>query len=238
MPHNIDLILPCFNPPADFAGIVNFYFRNLKALFPDRQINLYIVNDGSTINFTNIQIQQLLTIQESVNIVSYLNNRGKGYALRKAISETHSPLIVYTDYDFPFHTGSIKLLIDELDKGADIVLASRNSEYLYLLPLVRRFYSLMSKILNRLFLRVEFYDTQGGLKGFNGKGKEIFMKTRINEFLFDTEFIYLASKQKDISIVNIHGIIREGLKPSKIRIGVITRELVNYFKILSIKNIE
>jgi hypothetical protein len=47
-----------------------------------------------------------------------------------------------------------------------------------------------------------------------------------------------SSKQKKISIVNIPGIIRESLKPSKIRIGVTTRELLNYFKILRIKIIE
>ena len=196
MPQNIDLVLPCYNPPADFVGIVDFYLRNLKAFYPDRQLNLFVVNDGSTQNFTDIQIRQLHSVKESVRIISYPSNRGKGYALRKAVAETSSPLIVYTDYDFPFRVESIIKLIEELDKDADIVLVSRNHDYLRVLPLTRKFYSLMSKQLNRLFLRLKYSETQGGLKGFNLKGKEIFMRTTINEFLFDTEFIYRASMQK------------------------------------------
>jgi glycosyltransferase involved in cell wall biosynthesis len=235
MPHNIDLVLPCYNPPPDFVEMVNVYFRDLQTSLPDRQLNLFVVNDGSTRNFTDIQIHQLRSVQETVQIISYPCNKGKGYALRKAIAETRSPLVVYTDYDFPFRIDSIKKLIEALDNGADVVLASRDKDYLRVLPLKRRFYSIMSRVFNQLFLRLKYYETQGGLKGFNTKGKEIFMKTTVNEFLFDTEFIYRASLQKDIIIANIHGITREGIKPNRIRIGVIKRELINFYRILKIK---
>jgi glycosyltransferase involved in cell wall biosynthesis len=114
--------------------MVDSYFQNLKAYYPDRQLNLFIVNDGSTCNFTDIQIQQLLMIQESVHIVSYCSNQGKGYALRKAVAETTSQLIIYTDYDFPFRIESMLRLIEELDKDADIVLVSRSQDYLDVIP--------------------------------------------------------------------------------------------------------
>lgn len=237
MPQNIDIVLPCYNPSADFVDIVDINFSNIKAYFPDRQFNLFIVNDGSTRNFTEIQIQQLLTIDESVHIIYYTRNKGKGYALRRAIFESDSPLVVYTDYDFPFNHSTLEKLIEELDNGADVVLASRSIDYSHILPLTRRFYSLMSKILNRVVLGLEFYETQGGLKGFNEKGKEIFMQTTINEFLFDTEFIYRASLQKNISIVNVHGRTRENINPNRIRMRVIIRELINFYKITKIKTV-
>jgi glycosyltransferase involved in cell wall biosynthesis len=232
---NIDLVLPCYNPPADFVELVDLYFKDLKAFYPDRQLNLFVVNDGSTCNFDDIQIQKLRNIQESVHIVSYNSNHGKGYALRRAVDKTSSPLIVYTDYDFPFRVECIKELIEELDKDADIVLVSRNHEYLRELPFSRKIYSLMSKQLNRIFLGLEYYETQGGLKGFNLKGKEIFLSTTINEFLFDTEFVYRASLQRGISIVNIKGIIREDIKPNRIHFVGIIRELFNFYKITKIK---
>ena len=236
MSQNIDIILPCYNPPADFVELIGVNFRNLIASFPDRQLNLFIVNDGSTINFTDIQIQQLLAVQDTVHIISYAINRGKGYALRKAVAETLSPLVVYTDYDFPFCIESFIKLVEELDKGADVVLASRNDDYLRKLPITRKFFSVMSRQLNRLFLRMTYCETQGGLKGFNNKGKEIFMKTTIDQFLFDTEFIYRASLQKNVSIVNIKGITREGIKPNRIPLKVIIRELVNFCRITKIND--
>ena len=145
---NIDLVLPCYNPPEDFVNVVDFYYSNLKSVYPDRQFNLFVVNDGSSCNFTDIQIQKLHSVQESVNIVSYPDNMGKGYALRAAVGKTSSPLVIYTDFDFPFNVETIVKLIVELDKHADIVLVSRNHDYLNALPVQRKFYSLMSKLLN------------------------------------------------------------------------------------------
>lgn len=235
MMQNIDLVLPCYNPQVDFVVMVDFYYHKLKAFYPDRQINLFMVNDGSTCNFTNVQIRQLRDIQDSVHIISYGCNRGKGYALRKAIAETSSPLVIYTDYDFPFSVETIKSVIEELDKDADVVLASRNHDYIRSLPLTRKFYSLMSRQLNRLLLRLKYPETQGGLKGFNQKGKEIFMSTTIDEFLFDTEFVYRASLRKGITIASVKGVTREGIKPNKIRFRVIIKELINFYKITRIK---
>lgn len=232
---DIDLILPCFNPPEDFVELVDFYFRDIVINLPDRKVNLYIVNDGSTLNFDEIHIQQLRSIHQSVHVISYSTNHGKGYALRKAVAEASSSLIIYTDYDFPFRIESMIKVIEELDKGADIVLVSRNHDYLDVLPLERKFFSVMSRLMNRIFLRLKYPETQGGLKGFNLKGKEIFMRTTINEFLFDTEFIYRASFQKGIRIVNILGITREEIRPNIVPLKVIRRELINFFKILRIK---
>jgi glycosyltransferase involved in cell wall biosynthesis len=238
MPQDIDLVLPCYNPPVDFALTVDSYFQILKAFYPNRQLNLYVVNDGSTCNFTDIQIQQLRSIQESVHIVTYCSNHGKGYALRKAVAQTTSQFIIYTDYDFPFRMESMLRLIEELDKDADIVLVSRDKDYLGVIPIERKIFSVMSKQMNRFLLRMKYFETQGGLKGFNQRGKELFLKTTTNEFLFDTEFIYIASMKKDIRIVNILGITREDIRPNKIPLRVIKRELINFFKILMIKRSE
>lgn len=232
---NIDLVLPCYNPPEDFERIVEHYFRDLQSFFPGREFNLFVVNDGSTTNFTDTQVQILRSIQNSVYIISYPQNMGKGYALRKAVANTSSPLVIYSDIDFPFKVESIIKVVEEFDKNADIVLVRRNHDYLNTLPYSRKFYSLMSKLLNRVILKLRYPDTQGGLKGFNCKGKEIFMQTTINEFLFDTEFVYRASLRKGISIVSIEGRTREDLKPNKISFKAIVRELINFIRITKIK---
>jgi len=235
MAKDIDLILPCFNPPPDFPDVICEYFRNLKRHFSDRTLNLYVVNDGSIVNFTEIEIKKLLSGIESVQIISYPVNKGKGYALRKGVAETMSPLVVYTDYDFPFGIETMINLVEVLDKGADIVLISRDREYYKVLPPLRRFYSKSSRLLNQYILGLEYPEAQGGLKGFNSNGKDIFMKTTIDEFLFDTEFIFRALKEKHISIVSIQGNTRKGIRPNRIPLRVLRKEILNFFKIFSLR---
>ena len=40
------------------------------------------------------------------------------------------------------------------------------------------------------------------MKGFSQAGQAIFLTTRINSFLFDTEFIYKASRRKEINFTD------------------------------------
>jgi glycosyltransferase involved in cell wall biosynthesis len=236
MSRDIDLVLPCYNPRADFEEMVFEYFWYLKACYPERKMHLYVVNDGSVRNFNGAQIKKLSSMEPVVQVISYPMNRGKGYALRRAVALTTSPFVIYTDYDFPFRLDTMKMLIEELDKGADIVMVGRNHNYLKILPPKRRFYSNTSRFFNKFILGLKYPETQGGLKGFNENGKKIFLRTTIDEFLFDTEFIYRASLEKDINIVNIHGFTREGIKPNKVPFKVIRKEFLNFIKILRIKS--
>ena len=60
--------------------------------------------------------------------------------------------------------------------------------------------------------------------------KEI--KTRINSFLFDTEFIYKASRRKEINLQTINANIKEGLAVSNMGFKVLRREALNFLSIL------
>ena len=64
------------------------------------------------------------------------------------------------------------------------------------------------------------------------EGKEIFLKTRIPAFLFDMEFLVLASKRSDIRIQWIYVQAREGIVFSTMRAKTILTELINFTKIL------
>jgi hypothetical protein len=87
--------------------------------------------------------------------------------------------------------------------------------------------------MNYLFFpRLKVKDTQSGLKGFNQKGKEIFLKTKIPAFLFDMEFLVLASNAKNIRISWIYVELREGIHFSSMRLKTILTELANFGLIL------
>jgi hypothetical protein len=87
--------------------------------------------------------------------------------------------------------------------------------------------------MNYLFFpQLKVKDTQSGLKGFNQKGKEVFLKTRIPAFLFDMEFLVLASKRADIRIQWIYVQARQGIVFSTMRAKTILIELFNFVSIL------
>jgi hypothetical protein len=121
--------------------------------------------------------------------------------------------------------------------AADIVVGVRDEQYYDQLPLGRKIFSLSLKVMNYLFFpQLKVKDTQSGLKGFNLKGKEIFLKTRIPAFLFDMEFLVLASKNPDIRIQWIYVQARKGIVFSTMRAKTILTELVNFTTILFRRN--
>ncbi|MDR2358384.1 MAG: glycosyltransferase [Prevotellaceae bacterium] len=228
----IDLILPCYNPLPDWKETVHTYFDRLQTLLPDVELRLTIANDGSERHVDAEAQQQLRRYIPTAQIAGYEKNRGKGYTLRHAVRQCTAPYIIYTDYDFPFELESIKSVAVALLNHADVVVGNRSSSYYKQLPMKRKIMSKVSRCLNKYLLRIPACDTQGGLKGFNRKGREVFLQTKIEQFLFDTEFVFKACRRKDLTlqVVPIH--TREGVIFSNMGAKVLRKELKNFLRIL------
>lgn len=233
--HNreIDIILPCYNPPVNWQNIISEKVEQLNESFPDKLFHLIVVNDGSEIHMDNVDIEKFKNMLPNAQLISYSENKGKGYALRKGMETACSSLTIYTDWDFPYDKESIGKVIKRLEQGYDVVVAARTSSYRQHADLntFRCLMSSSSRILNRAILGMKFNDAQGGLKGMNRKGKEIFLKTKINQFLFDTEFVYLASRERDLHICEVKANIREGIHLSPMGMKVLRKELPNFIRI-------
>lgn len=162
-------------------------------------------------------------------------NMGKGAALREAIRQTSGDLLIYTDADYPYILENAWEMLRRLQSGtADVVVGVRDEQYYDQLPLRRKVFSLSLKVMNYLFFpRLKVKDTQSGLKGFNQKGKKVFLKTQISAFLFDMEFLVLASKSKEIRIEWIYVQVRDGIQFSSMRLKTILTELFNFAMMLA-----
>ena len=79
---------------------------------------------------------------------------------------------------------------------------------------------------------MKIYDTQCGLKAFNQKGKNIFLETTINRYLFDLEFVYLASNAEDIKIIPVNVQLKPGVVFSKMNFKVLRSELMSFIGIV------
>ncbi|MBK9190506.1 MAG: hypothetical protein IPM77_02840 [Crocinitomicaceae bacterium] len=83
----------------------------------------------------------------------------------------------------------------------------------------------------KTFLRLPTDDSQCGIKGFNKKGADVFLDTKIDRFLFDLEFIKLASKRKlNVQIAEVE--LKPNIVFSKVSFKILFRESLNFLKVL------
>lgn len=227
----IDVILPCYNPHEGWEKQLIEKHTELEGMLKGRDIRFIVVNDGSKHGFTENAVQSLRTALPNTVIVDNKINQGKGGAVRDGIAHSDSKLALYTDYDFPYQIDSVCQVIHHLEEGYDVVVANRNHTYYSQLSKRRKLASYSSRFLNFMLLGLTHTDTQGGLKGFNQKGKAFLASTRTKQFLFDTEFIYKASLDDTTFIKEVPVDLRSEVMLPNMKKGVFMNELKNLFLI-------
>ncbi|MBQ9789152.1 MAG: glycosyltransferase [Lentisphaeria bacterium] len=233
----LDIVLPLYKPHGEWVEHILEAIEDLKSYFEPKMVklNFVIVNDGSSLDFYPEEaLQKIRSAAGNFQFLSYEKNQGKGYCIRFAMAQMQGDYSVYTDGDFPFGDRGIIDAFEALENGADVVMGVRGSEYGEALPLIRKMLSASVHLMNRILLGLpgKFIDTQAGLKGFNAEGRKIFLKTEVNSFVFDTEFILLAYKNM-MNIVPIPIKLREGLHFSKMSTQVMLRELKQFLIVLA-----
>ena len=229
---DLEIVQPVFNPRDNWVEKYIVRYKELETLFKDISFRIIFVNDGSTRNFNNATIQTLQEKIKFIKIVSYTKNKGKGFAVRAGVTETTAPLVLYTDYDFPYKMNCLKQAYDNLKANSDVVVGIRNEEYYAHLGFKRKLVSKACNFLNKVFLKIPHTDTQSGLKGFSEKGKLLMLKTTINQFLFDTEFVCMAYQNKNIQVSTIDVELREGVKFTRMSFKTVLHETLNFTSIL------
>ncbi|MCF8276273.1 MAG: glycosyltransferase family 2 protein [Flavobacteriales bacterium] len=232
-PKTVDIVVPCFNPRSGWETILSESVTKLKNGLPEGALGLVIlVNDGSTSGISEDVVAQLMARTPELKLIEYPKNMGKGYAVRMGIRSSEADLQIYTDVDFPYVETSIFEFYGVLSENeTDVVVASRGQTYYDSLSAFRRILSKSLRWLNGLLFGLKIKDTQGGLKGFNAAGREVFLQTRVNRYLFDLEFIQQASKVglrlKAIDVKLKPDIILPSPSPT-----ILLKELNNFVRLL------
>jgi len=227
-----NIIIPCYNPQEhweiDFVPMsfeLADYIKNLS------DIKIILVDDGSTKNFDSKVETYLKQKNDKIEVIRLEQNQGKGAAIKQGILSSKADFYVFTDIDFPFGLESIKEVINKLKEGSEVVMTNRGSEYPKLLPFKRRIITFMIRKFNRYLFRLEYVDTQSGLKGFNQKAHELFGKSKINGFVFDIELVLNAKKmQLKVSEVPVKCI--DNIEFTDFRKSVILAEFFNFIKLV------
>lgn len=228
----LDIILPCYNPAAGWTEHIIRAYTDIARSLADTTVRILMVNDGSTRGISDADVQLLQNKIPGFTYITYSNNRGKGYALREGIRRSDAQFTIYTDIDFPYLTNSLLEIFKVLkENAADIAIGIKDGRYYAHVPPFRRFISRLLRTCTSAVLRLKVSDTQCGLKGFNAQGRDLFMQTTIDRYLFDLEFVFLASRDTRIRMQPVEITLRDNVQFSSMRMNILLQESGNFFKI-------
>ena len=228
----LDIVLPCYNPLPGWEDRVIQNYHRLQSLLSDTQIRIILVNDGSSTGISADSYEKLVADISEMEWVDVDENQGKGHALREGIAKSVQPYCIFTDIDFPYTDHSLLSIYESLKEDLnDVAIGIKSKGYYTKLPPFRVKVSRFLRWLARNFLRISITDTQCGLKGFNNRGREIFLKTSINRYLADLEFIYLVDRHSQLKMKPIEVQLREGVEFSSVNVKILLKEGVNFLKV-------
>jgi len=238
--NTISLVIPCFNE----AKRIDLLIHGLQAWhdkWPGKS-EIIIVNDGST-DDTLLAIRQnqpLQKIQEKIplRIITYKDNRGKGYALKKGIEAASGNFILTLDADMATPPLALfdwlKNTNDYFDQNT-IYIGSRvdpDSEVMQdrLRQAAGRIFNLFIRLLTPLKIR----DTQNGFKLYPKKiANDLFEPLQTMGWAHDVEILYRATLQ-NIQIIPLP-LISETIPGTKI--NVLKDSLMMFIQVLKIRRI-
>ncbi len=191
----ITLLIPMYNEEKIVKDTLDEVTSYMRQNFED-DYEILFVNDGST-DGCAAKVSECR--DPNVRLISYGQNRGKGYAIRTGVEVARGDVIFFTDCDLAYGCDVIGQFYGVLsaEGGAEVAVGSRPKHpegYAGYTPL-RRLVSRAYLFVLRLFGGLKLSDSQCGCKGFRGSvAKRIFSFCEIDRFAFDFEAILIAQR--------------------------------------------
>ncbi len=192
---HLSIVIPAYNEEQHLSSTLKDIAEYLKDKEYDYEV--IVVDDGSKDKTTQIA-SSFSDIFKSFTLIKNSPNRGKGYAVKRGVLTARGDYILFMDADNSTTINHLESLILGIKHGFDIALASRrikgaeitNSQPAYRI-LLGNIYILLSKLILGSTVR----DYNCGFKLYKkDTAKLIFSKMTRNDWSFDSELIFLASK--------------------------------------------
>ena len=205
--YKLSIIIPLFNEQhrlLDNLTILKKFFKKKSK----KDIEIIFVNDGSY-DSTNEIIKNFIHKNKKIykfRYISYKNNIGKGFAVKKGILASKNYWILVCDADMSVSPKQFDVwfknnLIQKKDEAyfGSRVHKQSNVKALF----VRKIIGFLFNILLSLLFNIKSSDTQCGFKVFNSHYiKKIFRKLKCNGYAYDVE-IALLLKKHHIKIIEL-----------------------------------
>lgn len=190
---DFSLVLPIYNEEhrhleLNLRKLISF-LKKLPSAF-----ELIVVNDGSNDNSLAI-VNKFKQQEKNVTVISYKENRGKGFAVKKGVLAARGEKILFCDADFPVPLAEIINLLNHLN-SYDVVIGSRQVQDAKRQTWLRACASSIFAFLARMITKLTIKDFMCGFKGFKkAAAKKIFTNQLLHGYAFDVEILLLAKKE-------------------------------------------
>jgi len=181
----LSVLMPAHNESGIIAETINETINTLEAVGIEYEIA--VVDDGSS----DGTLDQALAVAEShpcIKILTYEENKGKGFALSYGFQFTQGDFVLFLDADLDLPPAQIPRFMNSLtENNADVVIGSKrhplsNVDY----PRIRCLWSKGYGMLVKMLFNLNVTDTQVGIKMFKREVLEtVLPQVKINRYAFD-----------------------------------------------------
>lgn len=161
---------------------------------------IIFVDDGS-IDYTRTKLLKFMgqnAKHNKIKLVSYDENKGKGFAIKSGMQESISDYTLFFDADISTPLAELTKFKPFMDQGIDVIVGTRKNGHSTVLkhqPLYRELLGRGFTKLAKTILQLSVTDFTCGFKAFSRKSKDaIFSKTTVNRWAYDAEVLYLSQK--------------------------------------------
>lgn len=188
----LSIIIPVYNEEKRICHLeeVFTFFRNLPFSW-----ELIVVNDGS--QDRTLEALQAWRDNKNFRIISYGQNRGKGYAIKQGMLQAEGQYRLFMDIDLSTPLEEFNKFMPWLGT-ADIIIGTRKSQIGQIIehqPKLREILGKGFTKLSQVWLRVKVSDFTCGFKCFSCEAAQIiFPRLKIERWGFDSEILFLAKK--------------------------------------------
>jgi glycosyltransferase involved in cell wall biosynthesis len=188
-------IIPAYNESSRIRPTLDEVLRYSQER--SWEVEILVVDDGSRDDTVQI-VREYGKAHPQILLVENPGNRGKGYSVRNGMLHARGDICLFTDADLSSPIGEAQKLFDAIAGGADIAIGSRwlrSDLQTERQPLYRQAFGRIFNIVLRLFLGLNFADTQCGFKAFRrDAAQRIFPMQKIERWGFDPEILFLARR--------------------------------------------
>jgi dolichyl-phosphate beta-glucosyltransferase len=228
----LSVIIPAYNEEKNIEQTIRSIFNYLKLKNIEHEI--LVVIDGSTDNTKSI-VKSLIPEIPTLNLISFKENRGKGYVVKMGMIKAKGDFKLFTDADNSTSIDNIEKMMPYFNKGYDVVIASIGVTGKQILkgsePLWRKLFGKLGNLYIRLLVTPGIYDTQRGFKIFTVKAADkIFPKLTIERWGFDVEVLALANKF-GFKIKEVPVVWQNNINTSHVKLSAYFQVLLEVLKI-------
>jgi glycosyltransferase involved in cell wall biosynthesis len=201
MPLLLSIVIPAYNEETRIGRSLDEILQFLSSAPYSAEV--IVVDDGSkdkTAEVVNARVADYRKAGHDLRVSTNNPNRGKGYSVRRGISEASGDVVLFTDADLSSPISEAPKLIEPIIEGrADVTFGSRalNRELIGVhQPFMRDFGGRIFNLFMKSITGLKFKDTQCGFKAFRREAAiPVFNLQSIERFGFDPEVLYIAQKR-------------------------------------------